>query len=643
MFKDYLLEHGFRSIEDIGYFALSSLFDEMYVDERIKARKERASFDGTSIDYDSLCKFRVYNEQGTHIFIPRLSRMNGKKLSKNFKEVDLTTIINIGIAECFSLLDMLFKSDNSFKNNVCRYLYFNYPVVADDTTYLKLAFCKSSEFKDTNKIFKDQICIEHYSLGEFMYRFKPENTAEMRNLDDIRYYLDALAYYNVRSYTLVLGDLLAFLMCFRELLFDLYQNQMLGKSYEDSIEICRKISKCKGLIGSTDNYYNRFSNKDFEELYEDSLDLFSFGNTDNMTDELNFGSMRYRYEDNVGRISDARQLAIALVGVLGYGYLSCSSNTPINFLNLDYLQFKINQCLGDDVLAKIVTCTATVKKDNSFVFSDWRKSVDTDICKYEEFVVWKKYNKSSLKWEDFSSCSWFNPSCCGWTSHYRVDSLIDFILLSTAPNVNKNLLDNLDKYDDTIKRLNKELASLKLSLSSRVKEPVIDNSIIEKKDSVIDGLKKQIEELERINASKSDIIANKSNEIDSLNNEIAKIFCDDYIPEESALEVSQEDKITFLNDFNFVFVNGLVGFEKSLQNIGITNYRIINTCGTSMNISQSYKADFVIYCTNFISHAVCNSVKSVYGSQAEGCYYTGTNIDKMVDFMYDYVNNYLNS
>ena len=84
MFKDYLLEHGFRSSEDIGYFALNGLFDEMYVDERIKARKERASFDGISIDYDSLCKFRVYNNQDTHIFIPRLSRMNGKKLSKNF-------------------------------------------------------------------------------------------------------------------------------------------------------------------------------------------------------------------------------------------------------------------------------------------------------------------------------------------------------------------------------------------------------------------------------------------------------------------------------------------------------------------------------------------------------------------------------
>ena len=642
MFKDYLLEHGFKT-KNLAYHVLDGLFDEMMVVERVKVRKEKVSFDGNGVDYKNLCNFRVYNEKGTYIFIPRLSRMNGKKLSENCKEVDLTTLINIGIAECFGLIDNLLKSDYGVRKCLCSYLYKNYQIIEDDTTYLKVSLCDEVNHDILMEIFKDKICLRHIYLGEFMYRFKPENSFESKRLNDIRNILDALAYYDAQSYALVLGDLLAFLMTFREFLFDLNQIQVWGKTFEDTLSTYKKMSKCKGLRDTAESYYNRFSNKDVEELCVDEFPYSAFGKMHHMVNELNFGAINYKYEDNIGKISDARQLAIAFVGLLGYGYLSFSSSTPINFLDLDYIQYKINQCLGDDLLSRVIIGEIDLNDESSFSFSDWRKSVDIDICKYEEFIVWKKYNKSSLKWEDIVDVKCFDLDDYSWTSSYGSCELLDFIVVSISPNIKKNLLDNLNKYDSAIKNLNKEVADLKLRLKDKVKVPTIDNSVIEQKDAVIEGLQKQIEELERINASKSEIIANKSNEIDSLNNEITKIFGDDYVPEEVSLEVSQEDKIKFLNDFNFVFVNGLVGFEKSLQNIGITNYRIINTCGTSFNISQSYKADFVIYCTNFISHAVCNSVKSVYGSQAEGCYYTGTNIDKMVDFMYDYVNNYLNS
>lgn len=630
MLSDFLLENVFKKSEEISHIFKG----DKYYNIRIKPHRDTVSFDSVVVDYASLCNFKVYSEQGGYIFIPRLSAMYGKKLTENFKEVDLTSVINVGLAECFLLLDELFKSKNAIRLNVFRYLAFTYPVVADDTTYLKLAF-SSDGIDELSNIFKDQICVKHKFMYRYMYRFKPENTFELRDLDNIRYYLDALAHYNAQSYAIALSDLLSFLMNFKEFLFDLIQLKILGTPHKNIVEFCTNLTKCKWLEDTAVNFYSRFSDKDYEDLCFDIP--FSLPH---MYNELSFGKLGYRYNGHGGKISDARQFAIALVGLLGYGYLSCNSNIGINFLNLDYLQFKANSCLGSDIFAMIVTDTLSLRKDGSIIFNDWRKSLNIDICKYEEFVVWKKFNKSSLQWKDIIKDDSFDCDYFNWSSHYNYNSIVDFIMVSALPSIRSNLLDNLNKSDATIKKLNKEVASLKLRLNSSPKETIIDNLVIEQKDALIEELKKQIEELERINVSKSNIIANKSDEIDSLNNKLSQMFGDDYTPEESTLELSQAEKIKYLNDFNFLFVNGLVGFEKSLQNIGLCNYRVIKTCGTSSNITQAYKADFVIFCTNFISHAVCNTVKSIYGTQAECCYYTGTNIDKMIDFMYDYVSNF---
>lgn len=620
MFKDYVIECQDNELTEM----LMNKFFNTKVELKTKARKEKASFDGTSVSYEDLCSFKVYKEKDCHIFIPILSRMSGKKLSQNHKVVDLTSVINVGIAECFMVLRKYFGT--GICDSLLEYMASTYPIINDDETYLRLMFMNSSNMNDYTDLLKDNICIEHLNHVDFMYRFKKEDLYEISLIEKITNYLYSLATFNGRAYAVCISDLISFLMFFKNILFDLEQRQVLGNDKEETIALCKRMVTYKGLVGTAGSYYNRFFDCDYEGLVERPFPVPHYVN---LVDELKFGSIPYKYKDNSGRVSDARQFAIALTGLLGYGLYSCNSGTKINFIDLDYIQYKLNNCLGDDFFNAIATGVVTELSVKTY--KDWRCDYP-EICDYENYVVWRRKNKSTLKWEEVEHC------CLA--SKYADVNLFSPIYDNTD-NLQKTLISKLNKSDSVVEKLNKEISRLKDCIADKSKKPTIDDSVIKVKDEEIEELKKRIEELERINESKSDIIANKSEEIASLNNEIAKIFNDDYEPVTESEDVSFEDKVSFLNDFSFVFVNGLIGFEQTLRGIGLNNYKVISTCGTSSNISTSYKADFVILCTNFVSHAMCNSVKSVYETQAECCYYSGTNIDKMIDFLYDYVKNFL--
>ena len=103
-------------------------------------------------------------------------------------------------------------------------------------------------------------------------------------------------------------------------------------------------------------------------------------------------------------------------------------------------------------------------------------------------------------------------------------------------------------------------------------------------------------------------------------------------------EVSVEDKIAFINQFNTIMVGGLVDLQKVLTQMGYTSF---TRCSEVSDFTQGISCDLVVICTNFCSHSIVKHAKC-HLKDTDFVYFNNDNALFFIDLVYNHYYDLLN-
>lgn len=190
---------------------------------------------------------------------------------------------------------------------------------------------------------------------------------------------------------------------------------------------------------------------------------------------------------------------------------------------------------------------------------------------------------------------------------------------------------NLDVANKNLEAVNNELTELKKTNASK-KE--------------IDKLHKEIYERDNTIAVKNDIIDNLQKKEQSLSKKLADMIIEQNNKanniETVSKDVSFEEKVETINDFSVCVIGGFENVEQKLREKGLTNITRVDNSTTVSNNSLK-EMDFFVLCTDFVAHQLVYSFEKHYVNFSDvTVYFRGTNINNMVDELYNRIMEYLN-
>lgn len=157
---------------------------------------------------------------------------------------------------------------------------------------------------------------------------------------------------------------------------------------------------------------------------------------------------------------------------------------------------------------------------------------------------------------------------------------------------------------------------------------------------------KYIQQINNLNS----IVDNKNNSIDllveknaNLNKQLDEIYCDETEElEDETFEISIEEMVKMLNDFKILLVGGRMDLRSKLNEYGLTNVEQVDRANLCTGIDVARYADFCVINTRFISHTLAKKVENVTDSERRMSY-NGTNPEKLIISLYDFVQKYFNT
>ena len=147
---------------------------------------------------------------------------------------------------------------------------------------------------------------------------------------------------------------------------------------------------------------------------------------------------------------------------------------------------------------------------------------------------------------------------------------------------------------------------------------------------------------------KSQINIQLSEKVASLNSRLSSFFCEDELEddaEEVVVEITQEERLNYLNGFSFLLVGGREGLAQKLEDIGWTSITQIfnsNSPVLSSDASSRPNIDFIVINTKFVSHNLVRAVESRFGDLSDRViYFNGTNVDYLSRVTIDFIRKYM--
>ena len=134
-----------------------------------------------------------------------------------------------------------------------------------------------------------------------------------------------------------------------------------------------------------------------------------------------------------------------------------------------------------------------------------------------------------------------------------------------------------------------------------------------------------------------DDLVNKNKE---LNKTLSDIYDDDFEIEEDELQVPIEEMVLFLNEFKIVLIGGRWELPAKLNEYGWTNISQLDKDNLCTGVDVAKYADFTVINTRFVSHTIVHKVESVTDSDTRMSY-NGTNPEKLIIAMYDFVKKFI--
>ena len=231
------------------------------------------------------------------------------------------------------------------------------------------------------------------------------------------------------------------------------------------------------------------------------------------------------------------------------------------------------------------------------------------------------------------------------TSYYfTIDDLLGQLFLIVTQN-EEILITDLSSYTgmfsnyyNTVREQLEQEYENKAIANQRKSEVAVE-VISSKLESTIQDYEAKITELNRIVASKTNIIEQLSSEVSALNEKLQSHYSDEAYMNETATDssVSLEDMICFLKDFSFIMIGGRDDLSAKLEKKGLINIKQVSTDERGLN-GTSWKTDFFVLNTQFISHKLVSCFKERYSDQWDAMmYYNGTNVDGLITAMYRFV------
>lgn len=615
-------------------------YNDIIPDVKYHLRDTYISVNGKRISYADLTGFIV--KDGDYIPVWAL-----KNFSDNEKVIDFYPLLNIGLAEYINLISKDYDILGALYDELC----LTYARLRNSKKFdIFTPIVNAEEYIFSNNIF------EIMAMTSIRSSFVTNRNNMVKIVSNL---LNVLRILDLKEYTKVLLDVMH--SCF------------------DLSRFC-VLSQGTRLKGS-------MVDLEFEDC-EDVAEMFK---------SLKFGKISYTTPDKSKKhyISDGRGLGILALTIFIYHFYIYGDNSfiedceqspvfmpeIINFSDyMNLIQKKFKRCLGDDwcgryySFKKVKFCLGSKPTEKLPLAIDDLKSLDyekfdrlidleeeqesyltdytqTGIYKnylyvqeytcadgsqiqrglYEDKILFKRAYGVSFNKEDLS-CRFVN---CYYTGFTDLDHAVS-LAFKSSPQVNSTNEQDIMK----IKSEWEQESERKLSRQKALYEDkIVENNA--KKEKELSDLQNKINQLESLLSSKTNIITQLSNEIKGLNQKL-----ESYYDEEKVIMLSQkqnlsiEDMVTFLNDYTITLVGGRMELNSKLKALGCTGIVQVDrssNCNGTIGVS-----DFFCINTRFVSHNLCERIKSRYINQ-EDCffYYNGTNPESLIHACYDFVTHWL--
>lgn len=366
----------------------------------------------------------------------------------------------------------------------------------------------------------------------------------------------------------------------------------------------------------------------------------------NKDKDLRFQAIEYSLPstEKIRKITDCRGLSIMMVLnlyyrlVYNYGY-NQESNPLIDhhderiIIDIDK---RINNCIGNDDqfrALKGIGLDNTIKF-NVFNIIDYSKTNTCTFVLHNYKMTRGYYEEYLLQYPNDPEISHIADVNIHYSNIYNLFRAIGQLWFGS-------ITDNIDKNQDKLEKLNKEISKLNNEIDryrGMVKET--EERYKNKENEEIEQLKAELAKANELINSKNETIDDLVNKNKELNKTLSDIYDDDFEIEEDELQVPIEEMVLFLNEFKIVLIGGRWELPAKLNEYGWTNISQLDKDNLCTGVDVAKYADFTVINTRFVSHTIVHKVESVTDSDTRMSY-NGTNPEKLIVAMYDFVKKFI--
>lgn len=624
--------------------------DEFYTDETINGYSRinvfvspnSVSYHGGSISFPDLGSFVVSKGEDGCTWTPKFSC---KQKKDDDKEVDMLFPLLIGGVELFC--------SRSFNSIVYIEGYIEYlkDKILDsmNSMLMDLSYEKFLDFKlptsgdhDPQRIFK-----------YYRSKFTPHQAFadEILQLLSVLNIIDKQAFYE--EFLSLVDMASAFLMDFTNesgvfLNGAVYQpvatGALFGRNIIDNMTNDAKVmSDAVGCFISTSNLYIRNYIKDHGAVHAVFKDMDVHLMKRNGERTLEDKS----YTLNELTITDCTSFCIGLFAMFAYHLCNVSAhktNRISNDIKEDDLNRYMNECLGKDMLAKylrrgfestlgenqynVSECGDAVLGDLGFCESSDASKVfgyQRTITRHEleMTALVKAYFNNTREVELSLSDAYRHISGSYYGTHFinGVNKMANSLLEIVDRNYCAQLAEENEQLEQELRNVKQkkapEIKTTEVSKDEDLRKIAELSAELERKNAQLDKLKEDNEALSQMLADLREYEEKElvSDELDNL---------------------STEEIIEYLNSFSIFFVGGRWDMKERLNEMGLVNIYQANKVSAEGGIPLS--CDYLCNMTSFMSHTLYFKYKSSgIASPDDTCNFKGTNIDKLLRYLYSFV------
>lgn len=368
--------------------------------------------------------------------------------------------------------------------------------------------------------------------------------------------------------------------------------------------------------------------------------------------DLNFGAIEYTIPntDKVRKITDCRGLAIHLVLSLYYRLLynygfDCEKTPAIKCKDdriIKYIDNTIKSCLGEDHQASILKGNGIHQKAEfntlgMLVYSQPNNVTFTINSQkfikhyYEEIVLF-------MRRHDVDQIQYNKNINMHYSNIYNIFSAIgELWYLSSAQMVTQHE-----------KLFVQAIEELKLETSKLATEVERQKKLVQSteeryknaQNEEIEQLKKQLAEAQTIIESKNETINSLVEKNKDLNKFVASIYDDNFEEETEEETKSIEEMVKELNDYKIILIGGRMELPGKLNEYGWMNIKQYDSNSLCTGMDSINYADFIVINTKFVSHTAVHKAESMVDDSSLIMSYNGTNPEKLISAMYDFIMKY---